>query len=234
MMTPELFAEKLKHVKAKGILSIILYGSAAAGDHAGKRSDYNILVVTEALDVEALLAFSSEVAAWVKKKNPPPLWLTRDQLASSADVFPIEWLDMKDHHKVLHGEDVLSSLHVERTHLRLQVEHELKGRLFQLKSRLLLTHGKSTALFELMTQSVSSFLVLFKAALRLRQKEIPASKLEAVKALRGHLEFDVDIFEILSGWKAGGLPPKGVPMLNLFRKYLENIERIVQAVDRMT
>ncbi len=158
--------------------------------------------------------------------------ISREEMQRSADVFPIEWLDMRDNHRLLRGTDVFPALKVETVHLRLQIEHELKGHLLQLKRRVLLTRGRDADMLELMTYSLSSFLVLFRAALRLYQPAIPAHKLEALQALRAHIEFDPSAFEELSLYKRGERPPRGQPARELFRKYLENIELIVNAVDR--
>ena len=149
-MTIEQLVEQLKKALPDGLKSVVLYGSAAAGDHVSKRSDYNVLVVTEQLGLSELKALSKPASAWVKAANPPPLLFTLDRLKKSSDVFPIEFLDIKETHKILFGEDFLQDIEVHTENLRLELEHELKGKLIQLRERYLLANGKPKQVIELM------------------------------------------------------------------------------------
>jgi len=230
-VTPEQLVEQLRQACPSGLRSVILYGSAAAGDHLGKRSDYNVLVVTDRLGFDELKAFAPAAAAWAKSGNPPPLLFTLAGLKRSSDVFPIELLDILDSHRVLFGEDVVSVVKVEPEDLRLQLEHELKGKLIQLREHFLVTRGKPKEVTELLINSLSSFLVLFRAALRLWKDEVPKIKIEAVRELSQQLQFDPKIFETIEALKSERLSRKQVVPDVLFAEYLNTIERIADAVD---
>jgi predicted nucleotidyltransferase len=210
---------------------VILYGSAAAGDHVGKRSDYNVLVVMDQLGVEELKRFLNPTEQWVKAGNPPPLLFTLEGLRQSADVFPIELADIKDSHRLLHGEDVISGIQLSEQNLRHQLEYELKSKVIQLRLRYLATAGKPKQILDVMMSTLSSFMVLLRAALRLYQKEVPATKLEAVRQLSARLKFDAGVFELIDGLKAGTRKAKEVDPDQLFNRYLATIESIVTAVD---
>ena len=86
-------------------------------------------------------------------------------------------------------------------HLRLQVERELTGKLLSLRGKYLLTDGKADAVDRTDAASLSTILVLFRAALRLYQDDVPAKKLDALHALRKHIEFDVEPFQRLFDMK---------------------------------
>jgi hypothetical protein len=231
IMTPEQLAETIKRTPGLNIRSVILYGSAAAGDHAGRRSDFNILVVLETLGITELDAISRIAAQWAAKGNPPPLLFTTDQLRRSADVFPIELLDMKECHRILAGEDVLSGIAVDRENLRLQIEHELKGKLIQLREQYMLAGGRSRAIKELMLRSLSPFLVLFRAALRLFQETVPARKMDALDALARHIGYKPDVFVELRRAKEGAAPLSAADLHGLFARYLAAVEKVTAAVD---
>ncbi|RPJ85772.1 MAG: hypothetical protein EHM18_09530 [Acidobacteria bacterium] len=230
-MTPEQLVEKLKQANPTGLRAVILYGSAAAGDHVGKRSDYNILVVMDQLGLRELKLFLKPSEAWVKEGNTPPLLFTPEVLQRSADVFPIELLDIRDSHRVLYGEDITGEIRINPENLRLQLEHELKGKLIQLRERYLATGGKAKLVGDLLMNSLSSFLVLFRAALRLFEQQVPATKLEAVKLLSSHVRFDPGVFESVDALKAGTKKLREVDTDELFGRYLQTIEAIVEAVD---
>lgn len=209
----------------------MLYGSAAAGDHAGKRSDYNVLVVTEDLGTGTLDVLSKAAAKWAQAGNPAPLLFTEERLAQATDVFPIELLDIRECHKILHGEDLVQGLEIGTDNLRLQIEHELRGKLIRLRQSYLLTGGKPKAVADLLVESLSTFLVLFRAALRLFEHSVPQKKFQALEKLAGHLGFDASVFDAVQRLKDGTHKPKEVAVGVLFGTYLKTIECVIDAVD---
>lgn len=230
-MTPEKLAEQIKSTPGIRARAVLLYGSAAAGDHAGKRSDYNILVVLDELGLAAMDALSGIASAWSRAGNHPPLLFTPDQLRSSADVFPIEFLDIRDSHRVLFGEDVMEQVAVDRDNLRLQLEHELKSKLIHLREQYLLTGGRNRAVQDLMVNSLSTFLVLFRAVLRLFEERVPAHKMDALKQLAGHIACEPQVFEEVQDVKIGKRKLRGGEARLLFGRYLAATESITVAVD---
>ena len=230
-MTPEALAHKLHQVLGDRLRSVILYGSAAAGDHVGKKSDYNTLVVTTRLGLDELAALAKPSSAWRKEGNPPPLFFTLDRLQKSADVFPIELMDIKESHRVLYGENVLDSIEVQPENLRLTLERELKSTLIRLREGFLLTEARPQRVLDLMVDSLSTVLVLFRAALRLYQTEVPPLKIDAMKALTAYVHFDDSVFLQIEDVKEGRLKPGQIEPLSVFETYLETVESIVDTVD---
>jgi len=230
-MKPEKLTQELEAACGAGLKSVILYGSAAAGDHTGKQSDYNVLVVVEELGINTLNALSKTATAWSKAGNPAPLLFTKERLAQATDVFPIELLDITECHKVLFGDDVVDGLEISTANLRLQIEHELRGALIHLRQSYLLTQGKEKAVTDLMVQSLSTFLVLFRASLRLFEAQVPQKKFQALEKLAQHLTFDVSVFQTLEKLKDGSIKTKDVDVPELFSNYLKTVERVIDAVD---
>ena len=231
-MKPEELAERLKAVSGLPLVSVVLYGSAVAGDHAGRRSDYNVLVVLERLGAAELDALAPAVRAWTRAGNRPPLLFTRERLAGSADVFPIELMDIQDHHIVLHGTDAVSRVEVPAGTLRLELERELKVNLMRLREGYLAVGGRPRPVARLMVESVSTFGVLARAALRLFEERVPAGKRAALEALTAHLRFDAaPLLRVLDA-KDGraSIPSPEVPAL--FDRYLASVESLADAVDR--
>ncbi len=230
-MKPEKLAQELEKACGTRLKSVILYGSAAAGDHSGKQSDYNVLVVVEELGIDTLNALSKTATVWSKAGNPAPLLFTEERLAQATDVFPIELLDITECHKVLLGDDVVQGLDICKGNLRLQIEHELRGALIRLRQSYLLTQGKEKAVADLMIQSLSTFLVLFRAALRLIEEPVPQKKFQALEKLAGHLDFDVSVFQTVQALKDGTKKSNAVDVPELFSNYLKTIECVIDTVD---
>ncbi len=229
-MTPDALTERLKAVCGTRLQAVLLYGSAVAGDHLGKRSDHNVLVILDRLDLEEMRALAPVVRPWVKAGNLVPLLFTPEGLAAAAAVFPLEIVDIQDNHRVLFGTDVVGPLAVHAANLRLELEHELKGKLMKLRAQYLLVKDQPRRVTELMIRSLSTFLVLCRGALRLYQPEVPVRKLEALAALVRHVPIQTHIFETISQLKVGKKVPRVVPD-DLFGEYLRAIESVVEAVD---
>ena len=83
---------------------------------------------------------------------------------------------------------------------------------------------------ELLINSLSTFLVLFRAALRLYQDQIPAKKIEALQELSRHIQFDTDVFKRVAEMKEKKAV-KGTSPETLFKAYLEAVETVVDSVD---
>jgi hypothetical protein len=227
--TAEKMVEELKGLLGTRLVSVVLYGSGAGGDHAGKNSDINLLVVTHRLQTKELLGLSKAVLPWTKQGNPAPLLLTQEHLKDFVDVFPVEMLDIQHNHLVLLGPDPVEGLGVSHDHLRVELEHELQGKLLRLKTRSTLTEARPGLMEKLMVESLSTFLVLFKGALRLYGVQPPVNKMEALRKLKEHVAFDAEAFEVVDRLKRGE-KIKNLDVAAAFEKYLGAIEDIVDNV----
>jgi len=231
--TKEKVVDELKTILGERLVSVILYGSQAAGDHSGKNSDVNLLVVTKILMIEELQSLSKIIVPWVKEGNHPPLFLTRNHIKDFASVFPVEILDIQHSHQILYGEDAFAGLSVSNGHLRIQLQHELQAKLLRLKTQFILTESKPQAVQQLMINSLSSFLVLFKNTLWLYDLKPAAQKMKALHQLKTHIAFDLDPFMAVDNLKRG-VKTGNLDILHTFQKYLGAIEAIVDNVDKLS
>jgi predicted nucleotidyltransferase len=228
-ITPEILTGELKAICGENLRSVVLYGSAAAGDSV-KTSDHNVLVVLERLETEDLAALAGLSARWCKEGNHAPLLFTRKGLARSADVFAVEFADIKQTHKTLHGEDYFAAMEIDHAHLRLELERELKSKLLLLRENFLAAKSSRKELDRLMVSSVSSFLTLFKAALRLYGEVPPVKKMDALPMLSKHVKLDEEAFSLVWGLKEGRkIPDAASPQV--FMRYLKTVQDTTDAVD---
>lgn len=229
--TTEKMVEELKTLLGSQLVSVVLYGSAAAGDHAGKNSDINLMIVTHQLFPKELLALSKAMVPWTRQGNPPPLLLTREHLKDFVDVFPVEILDIQHNHQVLYGPDPTKGLSISKDHLRVELEHELQARLLKLKTHFAMTEARPALIEKLMVESLSTFLVLFKSVLWLYKIKPPAKKLDALRKLKDRISFDMEVFEIVDRLKRGE-KIRDLDVFVIFEKYLGSIEMIIDNVSR--
>ena len=189
-MTPEELVEQVNKAMPGKLCSAVLYGSAAAGDFVPGMSNYNVLLVVDGLGVAELDALSKPVAQWTKAGHRPPLLFTRGQLQASADVFPIELLDMRQSHRVLFGEDPLADVTIKPRAPASASGTGTERKTADAARRISAYRRQAQARVRLLTSSVAGFLVLFRAALRLFQEKVPAVKIDALRLLAKHIPFD--------------------------------------------
>jgi hypothetical protein len=195
-------------------------------------SNYNILLILDQLGRPELDALSKPAYRWARAGNRPPLLFTPEQFAAASDVFVIELLDMQQSRRVLCGDDPLAGVTIQEEHLRLQLERELRTRLLAVREGYLLTAGKPRFVADLMTGSLPGFLVLFRAALRLFQKDVPPHKIESLKKLAEHVRFDPGPLLEIDALRHRRVKLRDISPLGLFESYLATVEQITLAVDR--
>ena len=127
--------QRLKAAFGDRIVSVVLYGSAAMGDWLEQSSDLNVLCVLDRLSPNELSQSEPIFRWWREQGNPPPLLLTEEEVRTSTDCFPMEFHDMQEHRRVLHGTDVIAGLEIDRSFYRAQVEHELRAKQIRLRQR---------------------------------------------------------------------------------------------------
>jgi hypothetical protein len=223
---------RLKNAAGSNLLSVILYGSAATEEFHPGHSDLNVLCIMQSLGRDDLRKLHAASAWWAKKGHPAPLFFTLNELHHSADVFAIELMDIKAAHRVLHGEDVIASLHVPMDLHRLQVERELRNNTLRLRQHYMMHPADSRKTLELMTSSISTFAALLRHALMALGEDPPPTKRSTMDRMGSVLGFDPSpfhtIFEIREGHKRG----RDVDVQATFDAYLDRVVKITEEIDR--
>jgi hypothetical protein len=225
--------EKLQRSYGERLVSIVLYGSAADGDHHPKYSDFNILCVLSAITPREMRESEEVFRWWREQGSPSPLLLTENEVATATDCFAIEFLDIQHQHRVLHGKDVISGLSVDRSFYRAQVEHDLRAKLLRLRQKASGMLSDADLLRRLLVDSVSTFCVLFRHALALSGVEAAPRKREIIERARDHFALDALPFLKLLDIREERIKPRDVEPVALLRSYLEGIEKVIDAVDRL-
>jgi len=227
------FVQRLRERGGGNVQSIILYGSAVAGDFHSEFSDLNVFCVLRDTSFQSLAALQSATKWWQGQRQPPPLFMTQNEIQRSTDVFTIEFMDMLQYHRVLYGEDVLEKVEVPPRFHRLQVEYELREKLMLLRQAVSVLAKSERKLWELLLRSVPSFLTLFRHALIARGESAPNSKRECVNALSRRVGFDPSAVQTLLDIRERKLKRDRLRVNDVAGRYLLAIEQVNQTVDRM-
>jgi predicted nucleotidyltransferase len=224
--------DRLKQAQSEHLRSVVLYGSAASGEHNEHFSDLNVLCVLTRVTPAELAASAPIFEWWRKLGNPSPLLLSEEELRASTDCFPIEFEDMKERRRVLFGPDVIQDLAIDRTFYRAQVEMELRSKLLRLRQKAADVLGNPAALLRLMIDSVPNFLVLARHALLVSGMPSGWRKREIVRHLPD-IGADGTPFDTLLDLRDQSKLARDVDPAGLFASYLKQIEALVHHVDRL-
>jgi predicted nucleotidyltransferase len=229
----EYFTQEIKNVFGDRLKAIVLYGSKASGEDAKINSDHNILVIVDKITLDKLALLAPATKKWAKAGNPPPMIFTTEEFATSTDVFPVEFLDMKDGSKLLAGEDILLPIKVEESNLRHEIEFDLRSKLLKLRQGYLVLHGDAKALRMLLLDSISSILVIFRHAVALFGRKRPLKKIDSLDILSEISGLKRDVFVTIYDMKHGNKEALKKKPDALMREYMEGIEKIIKTIDSL-
>lgn len=231
----EAFIDDLKATHGRNLASVILYGSAAAGDFVPLRSNYNLLIALHSITPHDLQNAHACLREWNKMGHPIPVYFTVAELAEAADVFPIEFHQMEAARRVLYGSDVLAGVKVSDENLRHQTEYELRSKLIRLRRKYIPASTSADGLKDLMAESLSNFAALFRAVLLLHGIEPPATKHEIVALTVDRLDLNGAVFEKIYNIRKNNFAETldEAQANQLFGEYMEQIEKVIDSVDKV-
>jgi len=217
--------ESLIQTLGSGLKSMILFGSRVSGEYRQGQSNVNLCLVVEDIHWDNLRALEAPLKSWTKRGHAMPVLLQSNELAIYARALPVEFLDMRDYHDVLHGADPFETLDIDDSHLRDQIEQELVVKQLKLRQTLALYGDDQKRMRELLTTSFSSLLTLFRAVYRLTTKTGNLRKLDAANRLAEIVPFEPAVLHRIHQQK---IRRKEDELGNVARNYLDIIEKVVQ------
>jgi hypothetical protein len=231
-MTLDELVSQLRAAYGDSLRSVVLYGSAAKGEHIAKRSDYNVLVIVDALDPARLSAASATARSWAGAGNPAPLTMTMSEWRSSSDIFPMEYADILERHKVLFGEPPFDGIRVDRSDLRLQLEQEAMGKLLKLRQGVLAAGNDRQRQLELLAASASAIMIIFRSVVRLDGATPSTDNVALANEVAKRASFAADPFERVVRHVRGEATLKTSDVPVVLAGYLRGMEQLVGYLDR--
>jgi predicted nucleotidyltransferase len=218
-------------VFGRELVSLILYGSAAGGSYIKGKSDINLLLVLTPEGIDKLADAFATIKYWKKRSVALPLVMTKAFINSSLDCYPIEFLNMKNNHILIYGENLLEQIDVSPENLRLQIERELKGKLILLRQGYLEAQGKSRQLKNLISRSFTAFISIFNAMLYYKHDAAPRKRRDTIKELGKIFEIDAEAFLQCADIKEGKDNLSGDDIIRLFAKYIQEVANLCNIID---
>lgn len=227
------FLKDLMTIFPTEVLSVALYGSGARGEYVPKKSDINFLVILSEDGIHNLSRAFDLIKKWRKRRVATPLFMSERYINSSLDSFPIEFLNMKKHHKSIYGQDILSRLEISGRDLRLKCEEQLKGKLLHLREEFLRTEGRGRLLRELLLITISGLVPTFTALLDLHGQTIPREKDQVFFNTAKFFDLDDPVFAKVLSLRDKKTKLSQPELVQLSQQYIEEIRKLAFKIDQM-
>lgn len=221
---------RLSTALGEQLVSVVAYGPAVHDDAYPALGSENVLIVVRQLDLDTLQRLTDPVRWWLKKGEPWPRLFSAELLRSSADVYPIELLELAHHRRVVFGNDPIEGVSIDREHLRVQCERELREKLMRLREGYVECHGGARGLHELLALSYASFVRIFRGCLYLVDIRPARRDHEVVTALCEWLDVSPAAFAAVERIARG---ERGDDAEAAFAAYYDALTAAVARIDRL-
>jgi len=225
------FCDKLTAVLGSNLRAISVYGSATGPDFVPGKSDVNIVVVVEKIDAEVLTSLFATVKWGKKKRITAPLLLTPTYIESSLDVFPIEFMEIRESQALLAGDDHFGSLEVKPLETRLECESQLKASALRTRQAYLEIGMTSKGAESVLRTSVTSLIPVLRAMLRIKGEPASRRNLDVVKAVGRVFKMDTACFESVLEDKAGVKKMGDGEAHGILASYIDSVESLAGSVE---
>ena len=219
----------LARVFAERLSSVVVYGSYVIGSWQAKASDINVLILLDECTVGALEQLGRAGHRFLRRHRITPLILSQTEFSRSADVFPMEYMDIIAQHRVLYGGDPTEHVQFSRRNLRHQLEHQLRGMMVGYRQLVVAAHGRKRLMSAELRGSAGQVAALFRGLLRLHGiEEVPGDHRELLDQVGQAYGADVGPFVQLLALRQGA---KSEPQ-QLLRELQAAVARLVTIVDQ--
>jgi len=228
------FCERLQKALGDQLVSVVLYGWAAEEKFSNLNAgpDVNVLVVVDSASAETLDRIAKPIRKGVAKFRLAPLVLSEDDVRRSTDVFPIKFLGMQRHHRILYGKDVLADLQISREHLRLRCEQEIKNLMIRLHQLYLQRSDSSKRMEETMLAAIPSFLISLGVLVELQADAAPTTN-DTIVANAERLGLDVGPLRTGLTRKRGQKKLKAGELKALYVAFMKMVRQAAEMVDQL-
>lgn len=227
------FIHNIKLILGKRLVSVLIYGAKASESTENLRTNADLIIIVENLEGVDLKNLSNIVKKWTKEKNPPPVFLDKDEWYSSSDVYAMEYEDIKSSGRVLYGQDLISDIEVNRDDLRFQCELETKNLLVKFRQYYLENSNTPANLKRPLVFALKSCLAIFKTILKLNNEIVPQDKKTLIEKVSDLGVADGKFFLKLLCLKENRCKINNKEAEELSLRFISALTKVLQYVDKI-
>lgn len=181
------FSSKLTSELGNDIQSLYLFGSIIIQEdfHFGVSDINTFIIFKNECDNKTILRVSS---IYKKYKNYPfsvPLMLKEKEVIEAKDVFPVEFIEIKEKNMLLYGDDFLKDIELNLSDIRKQCETEIRSKVIGLR-KMLFSKDALIKNQDVLYKSLTSTIVLLKQILRLKGLPLPETRFDVINSLEAY------------------------------------------------
>lgn len=129
----------------ESFLGLTVFGPSLEGRSTTGESIETVAVVSR-VDLQLVRRLAEHAAELGRRGFTAPLLMTPDYITASLDTFPLELIEIHQHHATAAGRDYFDPLAIDAPHVRLQCEREFKRILMRIRQGLLASGGQEAVL----------------------------------------------------------------------------------------
>lgn len=227
------FINNLKQYSGENLKSVILFGGVAKGDYTKGKSNTNILLVFEKIDLEVLNQLAVPFQLAIANFQFSPFLLTSSEVEPAKNVFAVKLFDMQQHHILLYGNNVLTPLQINKEHLRFISEQELRNQLSRMKYFYILNFNLPEQLLDKIKKSFTTLLVNANTYLYLKSGVYHTTREEIIIALENELVLDKSILNELALLRKGTLKADQVKAAELYSELMLQFKYVIKELEKL-
>jgi hypothetical protein len=224
------YSKDVKGAFGDELEGLLLYGSAVRGEFLPGRSNLNLLFVVTGYDAAILKRYASVHQRWSKEGIIVPLFLTDQEIHSSSGLFPLEFLEIQEHHRVLGGRDPFVGFHVDARRVGDAVIQGLAGHVLRLRQRFAEAGGANDAVMILLPLVVTSTIPLLRGIERMRGWPVLTQSDAVIKDVGDRLQIDLQGIHDALMLKRGVISPGPGEIPHVFDRYLKAVTMLSEAI----
>ncbi|MDP3980243.1 MAG: hypothetical protein Q8Q33_02385 [Chlamydiota bacterium] len=228
------FSQELILLYGPNLKSIVIYGNAADNSSVFNNTIINTLLLFETITVKTLQSGLRLIEKGRKKGLVAPLFLTTLHIKSSQDTFPMEFLEMKEIHLVIYGDDPFDQITIKNDNLRLQCEQQIKGTIIKLRQSYLEIGLKKKGLESLLRESFQNIPPIFRTILRIYHENIPKDNPALITSVCKKAAIQDAPFLALYHDMTGSDKITQIEAVPFFERYLKELFALAQFVDTIS
>lgn len=216
------------------IHSLHIVGSVLTPDYDKMRSDINSVAVLKEMDIGFVKFLSPLGKKYRKRGIAAPLIMTPGYIKSSLDTFPIEFFNFRLIHRTVFGDDIFTDLNIDKCHMRLQCEREIKTKLIWLRQGYISSLGDKKLLTERLSDSITGYIPLFRVITSLLGQEPPVKIQDVILYLQDRTGIETGIFNKIFLLKRNAINLNRKELTISFEEYYRATERISKIIDELS
>ncbi|MFH1414520.1 MAG: hypothetical protein ABIH89_00320 [Elusimicrobiota bacterium] len=209
--------EEIKELNKDNLISII------------RHNTNHVLVLLKEINFNNLLE-NSRIAKKLQKNKIILMYLTKEYMKTSCDVYPLEYISMKNSYEVVYGDDILQELNVPTDNVRLESEQKIKGALIRITQIILEMGDRKKELSKTVFLAVEDIVHGIKGLLNLAGVTLPDTAAAVLDSAQKQFNIELQPVKDIVNWRSGTAPED---YKKLIYDFYEKIEELAVLADKM-